>query len=341
MKKGTLDDIANRTGYSKTTISRVLNGKATEYRISDEAKNNILQAVGELNYKPNFFARNLRSHTTHTIGLILPHIDNPFFANIASTIICEAQKYDYTVMFIDTLENPELEVKAIDSMLARNIDGIILVPCGDNPEQLEEISASIPLILVDRYFEGHNLPYVSTDNYIGAYQATKLLLESGHRHILCIQGPEISVTTQKRVKGCEDAVREYGKIDQLIIRGNDFSIQNGYIETKMAIVQATRPTAIFALSNTILLGTIQALKEHNISVPDDISLISFDDNLYLDFLNPPITRIAQPLANIGVIAVKMLVQKITDKVEMHSNILLQPNIIKRESIKVLSDTLIS
>jgi LacI family transcriptional regulator len=337
MKKGTLDDIAKRTGYSKTTISRVLNGKAAEYRISEVAQNNILCVVKELNYKPNLVAQSLRNQSTHTIGLVLPHIDNPFFANIASTIITEAQKFDYTVMVIDTLEKPDLEEQAIGSMMERKIDGIILVPCGDNPSQLEEVSVNMPLVLVDRYFENHHLPYVSTDNYTGAYQATKLLLESGHRRILCIQGPQISVTTQKRVKGCMDAVRDMGDVELLTVRGNDFSIQNGYVETKMAITQPVPPTAIFALSNTILLGAIQALNEQKMRVPEDISLVSFDDNLYLDYLNPPVTRIAQPLSNIGIIAVKMLVQQIAEKTNPQTSILLQPRIVKRESVRVLSE----
>lgn len=336
MKKETLIDIAKITGYSKSTISRVLNGKSEQYRISETAKNNILQVVKELNYKPNITAQSLRNNITHTIGLVLPHIDNPFFANIASIVISEAQKYNYTVMLIDTLEDPVQEERAIESLRARNIDGIILVPSGNNPEKLEDFSNHIPLILIDRYFEGHDLPYVSTDNYVGAYQATKLLLESGHRRILCIQGPEISITSHERVRGCKNAVNELGDPNLLAIRGNDFSIQNGYIETKLAATQEVRPTAIFALSSTILLGTIKALNEHNIHVPEDISLISFDDNLYLDYLNPPITRVAQPLTNIGVIAVKMLMHKIVEKTDLNTEILLQPTIIKRESIRVIS-----
>ena len=192
-------------------------------------------------------------------------------------------------------------------------------------------------MLIDRYFEKHNLPYVATDNYVGAYQATKLLLESGHSKILCIQGPSISITTKERVRGYVDALREAGYQDNAMIRGNEFSIQNGYIETKLALNSTTKPTAIFALSSTILLGAVKALNEHKVRIPQDMSIISFDDNLYLDYLNPPITRIAQSLENIGIIAVKMLMQKILEETELHSEILLKPNIIKRDSIKVLTD----
>ena len=334
MKK-TLVDISKETGYSITTISRVLNGKSEMYRISKSAKDVILQAVKELDYQPDIVAQSLRNNTTYTIGLLVPHIDNPFFANIASVVIREAQSYNYTVMLIDTLEDPVQENRAIDSLLSRKIDGIILVPTGENPAKLEEISAKTPIVLIDRYFEKKSLPYVSTDNYMGAYHATKLLLESGHHSILCIQGPDVSITTKERVRGYWDAIREAGCLETATVKGNEFSIQNGYIETKLALNSATKPTAIFALSSTILLGVIKALNEHKVQIPQDISIISFDDNLYLDYLNPPITRVVQPLEEIGVIAVKMLMQKIAEEVELHSEILLKPSIIKRDSIQII------
>ena len=312
MKK-TLIDVSKKTGYSISTSSRVLNGKSEKYRISQSAKEVILQSVKELDYQPDIVAQSLHNNTTYTIGLLVPHIDNPFFANIASVVIREAQRYNYTVMLIDTLEDPVQENKAIDSLLSRKIDGIILVPTGENPSKLEEISTKTPIVLIDRYFD------------------------TGHSKILCIQGPDISITTKERVRGYLDALREAGYQDNAMIRGNEFSIQNGYIETKLALNSTTKPTAIFALSSTILLGAVKALNEHKVRIPQDMSIISFDDNLYLDYLNPPIPRIAQSLENIGIIAVKMLMQKILEETELHSEILLNPNIIKRDSINVLTD----
>lgn len=335
MKKETLIDVSKKTGYSISTISRVLNGKSKECRISKLAVDKILCTVEELNYKPNFIAQSLRNNSTHTIGLLIPHIDNPFFANIANAVIKEAQKYDYIVMLIDTMENSAIEDEAVDSLISRRIDGIIMVPTGENPSKLEKVNLRTPIVLIDRYFEHHNLPFVSTDNYKGSYQATRLLLESGHRRILCIQGPRISITTKERIRGFMDAMHEFGWQDEALIRGNDFSIQNGYIETKLVLSSEVKPTAIFALSNTILLGVVKALNEHKLSIPKDMSLISFDNNLYLDYLNPPITRIAQPIQEIGVIAVKILMQKILREDNIHSEILLEPTIIKRDSIKVI------
>ena len=334
MKRGNLTDLAEKTGYSISTVSRVLNGKGDEYRISKSTVEKILHMAEEINYKPNLIAQSLRNNTTHTIGLLIPHIDNPFFANIANVLIREAQKFGYIVILIDTMESPSFESEAINSLLARSIDGIIIVPTGEDPTKLEEVNLKTPIVLIDRYFKHHNLPFVSTDNYKGAYQGTKLLLESGHRRILCIQGPKISITTKERIRGFMDAMQEYGRQDEALIRGNDFSIKNGYIETKLILSSEIKPTAIFALSNTILLGVLKALNEHKLIIPKDMSVISFDDNLYLDYLNPPITRIVQPIEEIGIIAVKILMQKIAEEKNIHSEILLQPTIYKRDSIKM-------
>lgn len=335
MKKGTLEDIERLTGYSKTTISRVLNQKSEKYRISETAKTKILRVAQKFDLKLNFVAQSLRNGSSHTVGLVIPYIRNPFFANLASTIISEANNYEYTVMLIDTQENPELEAKAIDTMIGRNIDGIILVPCGSDSAFLEETNKNTPIILVDRYFENSNLPYVATDNYNGAFQGMQLLLESGHKNILCIQGPQISITSKERIRGCQDAAKAFGSDINLIIKGNEFSIQNGYIETKISLTDNAGITAIFALSNTILLGSLEALKENHKKVPQEISIICFDNNFYLDYLNPPITRVAQPISSIGIAALKMLMQSITEKQAIHSNLLMAPNIIKRESIKII------
>ena len=154
MKK-TLIDVSKKTGYSISTISRVLNGKSEKYRISQSAKEVILQSVKELDYQPDIVAQSLRNNTTYTIGLLVPHIDNPFFANIASVVIREAQRYNYTVMLIDTLEDPIQENKAIDSLLSRKIDGIILVPTQLKSlflSTLALIKNSIPLFSISPTF---------------------------------------------------------------------------------------------------------------------------------------------------------------------------------------------
>lgn len=333
MKKSTLADIARLTGLSITTISRVLNGKSEEFRISKSSQDIVLKAVKELDYRPNVAAQSLRSNSMHTIGLLVPRIDNPFFANIASIIIREAHKYTYPVMVIDTVENPLEEDAALDTLLSRNVDGIIVAPCSDSPERLREIAEKKPVVLIDRYYENEDLPYVATDNYSGAVEAVNLLIANGHRDIMCIQGSPLSITSRNRVKGYRDAMVNAGLEDFLNIRGNDYSVQNGYIETKLELLSGRPVSAIFALSSTILLGAMKAIEEQGLKVPDDISLLSFDNNVFLDYLNPSITRVCQPVEHIGIVAVKLLMDSILGLSVRQPSMLLPPTVMLRNSVR--------
>ena len=335
MKKTTLNEVSAYTQLSKTTISRVLNGKSREFRINRHTQERVIAAAQELNYKPQLVAQLLHKKPMSTIGIVMPNLSNPFFASLASAISVEAKKHDLFVMLFDTQEDPVQEDSALNKMQEFRVDGIIIAPCGRDSRKLEKINRTIPVVQVDRYFENSELSYVSTNNYRGAYEAMRLLLTSGHRNVVCIQGPTFSVTNRERIRGCRQAIEEFGQECSLQVLGNDFTIQNGYIEGQMALSRKPRPTAIFAMSNTIMLGTLRAIKEHHLAIPDDISLLSFDDNLFIDYLNPPITRVAQPVSSMGIAAIKMVVNSIQNSGELHSNMLLTPTIINRDSIRII------
>ena len=336
MKKTTLNEVSEYTQLSKTTISRVLNGKSREFRINRHTQERVIAAAQELNYKPQLIAQLLHKKPMRTIGIVMPNLSNPFFASLASAISVEAKKHELFVMLFDTQEDPVQEESALNKMLEYRVDCIVIVPCGRDARKLEKINRTIPVVQVDRYFEESDLSYVSTNNFRGAYEAMSLLLNSGHRNVICIQGPTFSVTNRERIRGCRKAIEDYGEQCSLLVLGNDFSIQNGYIEGQLALSRRPRPTAIFAMSNTIMLGTMRAIKEHHLVIPDDISLLSFDDNIYIDYLNPPVTRVAQPVSSMGIAAIKMLVNSIQQEGELHSTMLLTPSIINRNSIKILN-----
>lgn len=336
MKKETLEDLSKITGFSRTTISRVLNGKSKEFRINEETCKQIISVAKELNYRPNLVAQFLRKAEGRTLGIAVPYINNPFFAQLVSTITIEAKKHDYTVMLFDTQEDANIEKKCISAMVEYQVDGIIIAPCSETPDLLEIISKNIPVILMDRYFRDSYLPYVSTNNFKGAYDATRALLNAGHRNILCIRGPESAVTTQERVKGCRQAIVDFGEPCKLKIHGNEFSIQNGYTETKVALMKPNMPTAIFTMSTNILLGTIKAINEQGLKIPDDISVISFDDSVYLDYLNPAITRVAQPTENMALAAVKMMINCLKEGKQLQSKIFMAPTLIAKDSIKIIN-----
>lgn len=333
--KETLVTISKRTGFAISTVSRVLNDQAEKYRISSKTVELILAEARRCNYTPSLLAKGLRMKHTNTLGLLIPSVSNPYFADISSVVIQEAKSCGYTAMVVDTMESEENEKEGVRTMLSRRVDGIVVVPCGRTPEYLEEVNRSVPVVLIDRYFEHTSLPYVCTDNYCGGMAATRVLLKNGHSKIVCIQGVPHSMPNKRRVQGYLDALAQAGIGEKAAVTGNDFSIQNGYIETKFSLSRPNPPTAIFALSNTILLGAVKAIRESGLRIPEDISVISFDNNPYLDFLVPAITRISQPLEDIGKIAVKLLLESIHDGIRSQTQIQLAPNMILCDSVRPL------
>ena len=334
VQKSNISDIAIKTGLSISTVSRVLNGKAEQFRIGKKSQQKIHEVAKELNYVPNQFAANFRTGKSNTIALIVPSLNNPFFADLTSSINAEIRKYGYTTMIGDSDENIEIEKMELQQMIAMNVDGLIIAPCNDQPNQIKQLAdQGLPVVCIDRYFENLEIPFVSTDNYDGAYHATKHLIENGHSIITCIQGVQHSTPNKLRVKGFKDAMEESG-LDQYLVIGDNFSLQNGYLETRLLLHQKKMPTAIFALSNTIALGCMKALKEMNIRIPEDVSLITFDDHPYLEYLETPLSCVAQPVNDISKIAIKFLFSQINqEESNKLRQILLKPQLILKNSVK--------
>lgn len=334
MSKITIDSIAKKTGFSKSTVSRVLSGTAKKYRISKKTIDLIKEEAKLSNYTPSLIARSLRMQKTYTIGLVLPNIDNPFFSNIASVIIKETGNSGYTIIVGDSQDDEQCEIDSIESLTSRGIDGAIIIPCGKNLAHIEVASKKgIPIVLIDRYIEETDLPYVSTDNYLGASMVVEHLIQKGHKNIVSIQGLESTMPTIQRVRGYKDVMSNNNLEKFTLVLGNDFSVDNGYNATIALLKKDTKPTAIFAQSNTIALGVYKAIKEAKLKIPQDISVVCFDDHPYLDYIDPVITRIAQPVEQISTLATQILISNI--KHEEHSNleqILLPPRLIEGDSV---------
>ena len=347
MKKETLVSIAERSGCSISTVSRVLSGNAAKYRISQRTVARVTEEVKRCNYTPSLLAKGLRTNRTDTIGLLIPNIENSFFAGVAGVVIRESRNYNYKVVVVDTQEDERNEQDGLSAllarrhrgseMLARRVDGIVAAPCGSNSELFASVQeGGMPLVLIDRYLpDAGMLSYVTTDNYRGAVMATEYLLENGHRRIACIQGTPHSMPVRDRVRGFGDTLRAHGLGDRIVVTGEDFSVQNGYLETKLALAREERPTAIFALSNLILLGVVKAVHESGLRIPDDISVVSFDDNMLFNYLDPAITCIGQPTDEIGTLAVKLLIRAVREPGAAPSHLHLPPSLIIRRSVRNL------
>lgn len=329
--KETLSTMAERLGYSATTISRVLSGKAEKYRISPDTVNAVLREARRCNYSPSVAAQSLRTRRSNTIGLLLPSVANPYFADMASVIITELNSAGYTTIVVDTMESEQRLSESARSLISRQVDGILAVPCGEKGMDLEMLSAQIPVVLIDRYYEDTSLPYVTTNNYQGGLDATRHLLSRGHTRISCIQGVQSSMPNKERVRGYVKAMEDEGLAQDIDIIGNEFSVQNGYLETKLLMSRDQRPTAIFALSNTIMLGALKAIREAGLRIPEDVALISFDNNLYMDYMTPSITRISQPVEDMAKLAVKILLDKIKGASNCGSQLRLSPIMVAGES----------
>lgn len=331
--KETLSTIASRLGVSVSTVSRVLSGDARRHRIPQATAERIMEEARRCHYTPSHSAKTLRTRKSYAIGVVIPSLSNPFFADMASVIISEASLHGYTTIIIDTMEAESNQKLALESMSARQVEGIIAAPCGGEEDLLALDASGIPVVLVDRYFEDTALPYVTTNNYKGGVLATRALIDAGHKDIVCLQGVTSSMPNKMRVRGYTDAMKEAGLEDRIKVVGREFSIQNGYLETRMLLKGQDRPGAIFALSNTIGLGAMKAIREMNLRIPEDISMISFDNNIYLDYMIPPIARVSQMLEDMARLATKVLFERISNPGMPASHVMLTPTLIPGGSIK--------
>ena len=334
-RRATLKDVARAAGVSVTTVSLVLNGRPA--RVSKEKRELIAKAAKELHYVPNQSARSLVTKQSKLVALIVPDIENLFFAALSKCVEDECAAQGYSLIVANSDDSRATEHDLMVRLASRGVDGMMLIPARESCAAEDELRADVeqvacPVVLIDRYFEPAALPYVTTNNYEGGFNATKYLIGFGHRDILCIRGVPHSMPARERERGYLDALREAGLEDRARIAGNDFSIQNGYLETKFALSGSARPTAIFAMSNTILLGTIKAIKESELRIPDDISVVSFDNYTYLDYLDPAITRVSQRISEMGALAVKILLQRIEGTGNDDAKIQLSPQLIVCNSV---------
>lgn len=330
----TLNDIADQAGVSVSTVSRVLNDKASEYRISPETTALILRIAEELRYRPNQVAQGLRLKTTHTLGLIAPDVSNPFFASIIKRVQNVAHDLGYSLVVCNTDENMELEVEHINLLYSKRVDGLIAMPVGQDAQHYREwLEKGIPLVLLDRCFDDLQVPSVVVDNYAGAYEAVSYLLAAGHRRIAFIQGLPGTYTNTERLRGYKTALHDYGvDVDNRFIVGGDFRQENGYIETKLLLTMDQRPTAIFATGDLITLGALQAIYEEGYEIPSDISLLTFDDFDFAPYLRCPLTAVQQPKEMMGEMAVKLLVDHLKNVASDVKRVVLKPKLVVRRSV---------
>jgi LacI family transcriptional regulator len=334
----TLIDVANKTGFSVSTVSRVLHDRAQKYKISEETKTIVRQAADELGYTPNKVARGLRLRKTHQIGVIVPDVSNPFFATMVKTISKEARRAGYSIMVFDSDEDSRIEEESLEAVLGNRVDGLLLAAVGQHDVHLKEVLRShMPLVMIDRWSKGLDADAISVDNFKGGYLGTQHLLREGHRKIAFIQGLRGTNANEGRLQGFLQAMKDAGApVEDRYTVGDDFGSLNGYLETKTLLQLQEPPTAIFAAGDLIALGVLQALKEESVDIPGTMSLVTFDDPSFASYLSPPLTAIEQPIQTMGEMGVKLLIRRMRTPEAEVEHVLLEPRLIVRESVARLA-----
>ncbi len=294
----TIHDVALTAGVSTTTVSRYLNNRielpaATTARID--------AAIAQHDYRPNLLARRLSTGKTDAIGLLLPEIQEPFFAALASAVEDEADRHGYTIFISSTRSDRAREVASLNRLQDHHVDGmIVLTNTPDDGTLAELISKRKNVVLLDEDIPGVRVPRVFVQNTEGAHMATRHLIEAGHRRIGFLGGPLGLLSTEERFKGYAIAMAEsHFELEPSLIRRGSFSPPFAKQATLDIIDQPRPPTAIFASSDYLALGAFQGLREAGISIPDEMSFVSFDDTSLWTVVTPGVTAIRQPIDALG------------------------------------------
>lgn len=311
-KSITLKEVAEAAGVSLSTASRALSGKAEAYRISRATEQSVQAAAERLQFSPSLLAKSLRSQRTKLLGVVLPNVANPFFAAIAREITLAAEENEFSVLLADSQENSETEVHLVEQLQARQIEGLVVCPVGIAHQHLSKLAKqSLPLVLVDRGFDNRDLVTVTSDHREGARQATTLLLESGHQKIGVLQGLPGTLPNTERLVGVREAFEQHGvSFDPTLLSGNHFDEASGYQAAHQLLSDHPEITALFAFSNQNALGALRAAAELGRSVPEDLSLIAFDDHPFAAYLAAPLTSVCQDVTQLGRVAARLLIEHI-------------------------------
>jgi LacI family transcriptional regulator len=328
----TLHEVAQRAGVSAMTVSRVVNGRG---RVDSETRQRVEEAIQALDYVPNRIARGLISQKTQTIGIIVPDIVNPFFAPVVRGAESAARKAGYRVLLCNSEGDLRLEREYIEDLVAHRVEGLLLAPASDRSRSsiLSLLRGGFPLVLIDRALPDADCDLIVSDNTQGARRLIEHLIAIGHREIAHVSDAEDTSTGRERLRGYREALEAAGIPFQpeLVIRTTVDRI-GGYRAAQEILARHLLPTAIFAVNNMTAVGTMEALRERNLSVPKDMGLVCFDDVEHLAVVSPILTVIDQPAETFGSLGVQLLLERMTGKANSRPRrIILQTDLIVRQS----------
>ncbi len=315
-KKITIQDIAEKAKVSKSTVSRVLNNTTP---VNETKKTAVLKAMEQLDFQPNVFARSLAGGQSMTIGVVTQNIGSPFYDSVIQGVISAFSGTNYFPLVVDGRWDPALESAAVRTLLSRQVDGLILIGGTLSKKQLQDLGGSKPVVLVARSLIDWEDRCIYLDNVEAGYRATKFLIELGHRDVAHITGINSQQDAKDRLAGYKQALQEAGiKFNPRLIADGDFSSQSGVLAIESLLARQVLFSAIFAANDGMACGARLALYRRGIRVPEDISIIGFDNQPAAAFQTPPLTTVAQPGSEMGAAAAQMILNQLTND---HSTII--------------------
>ena len=305
----TMEDVAEKAGVSKTTVSRIINEIPNSASLDTIER--VRRTIEELDYVPNIIAASLKKLVTKTIGLIVGDIENPFFGAVIKGIETTLRNAGYNLILANSSYDMDREEELARVLLERMVDAIIFAPSRQKPGEWLQIASDrgVNIVLIDNDIPGLAVDHVGVDNFKASYEATQYLIDLGHKKLAMITGPHYRSTSSNRKRGFLSALEDRSiAIDQAFLKEGDYGIESGYEKTKELIELDSPPTALFIANNFMTAGAMKAIYEEGLKIPDDISILGFDDMYWYTTTQPPVSAIAQPAYDIGRVAAERVLR---------------------------------
>lgn len=330
-----IKDVAKKSGVSVATVSRVLNGGDN---VSDKLKQTVLKAIEELNYSPSHIARSLVTKKTNIIGVIVPDLTSSFFSTILSSIEENASANNYNIMVCNIAEDLDKELKYLNLFKQIRVDAMIVMHEKTDDRIKKLISGlQMPVVFCSCRAEGINVLSIIINDYAATYDATKYLIDLGHRNIAYLGGDLRDITSgENRYEGYKKAMLDNGLLlNEQYIRFGDYKIQSGYTLMEGVLRCNPKPTAILAASDDMAVGALGCIIDKGYKVPEDFSVMGFDGSSMTEIVRPRLTSMHQPIKEMGAMAIKILMEHLEENTEFLDQIVLKHKIVERESCKRL------
>lgn len=327
----TMKDIARIAQVSTSTVSHVINNSRF---VSDEIREKVMAVVKELNYTPSALARSLKVKETKTIGLLVTATDNPFFAEVVSGVERYCHQHHYNLILSTTEGSKDRLLNNLNTLVQKQVDGLLLM-CADARFHIgKDLNLNLPFVIMDWWPTEESADKIYENSEYGGYLATKALIDKGHRVIAIITGNLKKSLAQNRLKGYQKALKEAQiKPNPNWVIESHFDFEGGMRGMEKVLELNPRPTAVFACSDSIAFGAYQTIWRQGLAIPQDISIIGYDNIQLAQYMSPPLSTISQPKAELGKLAVETLLQRIKNPQENYRTLLLKPELILRESIQ--------